>query len=196
MDRDGSVVVSTPWRFGPEDAALFVSEKEEWILKRLLHRDNYGRSNPKNFHPGCEAWYLGEKYGVEYEKSAKSRVDFKNRQFLFRGPAYEGFEAAMERFYLRNAKKILPERIRFWSEKMGLTPSKVNFRRYKSRWGSCSSTDVVTLNSALLRYEISLVDYVIIHELAHIRYKHHRSEFWELVGKFEPGYKALRKRLV
>ncbi len=196
VDSDGVVEVSTPWRFGQKDAALFVSEKEEWILKRILHNKSHGRINPKSFFPGCEAWYLGKKYPVEYKESKKSVVDFKNGLFLFRGEREECFEAAIERFYLRSAKKVLPERIEFWSEKMNLFPSKVNFRRLKSRWGSCSAADAVTLNSALMRYDTRLIDYVIIHELAHIKYKHHRKEFWSLVERFEPDYRSLGKMLV
>ncbi len=196
IQRDGSVDVSTPWRYGVKDAALFVSEKEAWIQERLSHAKSHGRSNPATFRPGCEAWYLGKKYPVAYEKSPQSRVAFKNGLFLFRGPAHENFEGAMERFYLRSAKEILPGCIERWSETMGLSPSQVKFRRFKSRWGSCSRNDVITLNSALMRYEQPLIDYVIIHELAHIRYKHHRKEFWELVADYAPNYRELRRRLV
>jgi predicted metal-dependent hydrolase len=79
---------------------------------------------------------------------------------------------------------------------MGLFPREVRFRRYKSRWGCCSSDDVLTFNTALMRYDTALVDYVVVHELAHIRHKHHRPPFWDLVQRYIPECHRLRKMLV
>jgi predicted metal-dependent hydrolase len=79
---------------------------------------------------------------------------------------------------------------------MGLKPSSVAFRRYKSRWGCCDKNDRLTFNTALIRYAPELIDYVVVHELAHIRHKDHSKAFWNLVMRYLPDAKALRRRLV
>jgi predicted metal-dependent hydrolase len=196
IQNDGSVDITTPWHFSKKSAEAFVVQKEKWISERLAHKTRHGRHNPKHYDHNCRIWFLGKAYPVRCEKAAGNRIDFKDDHFLFKASDPAKFSEALERFYLRSAKEILSARTAFWSQKMGLTPKAVKFRRYKSRWGCCSADNVITLNTALLRYEMRLIDYVIIHELAHIRHKHHQKAFWELVAKFEPEWKILRKRLV
>ena len=78
---------------------------------------------------------------------------------------------------------------------MNLYPKKVSFRKAKTRWGSCSSKDFISLNIALAALPRTLSDYIIIHELAHIKHKNHSKAFWALVGKYYPNYKEARDEL-
>ncbi|BDY11795.1 hypothetical protein HCR_01070 [Hydrogenimonas cancrithermarum] len=174
----------------------FVAQKERWIVDRLTYRGYHARQNPKRFDPSSHIWFLGVSYPVTCEPAVRNRIDFKGDRFLFKKADAVKFPEALERFYLRSAKEILAERTAYWSQKMALVPKALKFRRYKSRWGCCSADNVITLNTALLRYEMRLIDYVVIHELAHIRHKHHQKAFWELVAHYEPEWKILRKRLV
>ena len=79
---------------------------------------------------------------------------------------------------------------------MGLVPKTVKFRRYKSRWGCCSVHNDITFNTALMRYDDELIDYVVVHELAHIAHKNHGTSFWSLVEAYIPDWRERRKRLV
>ncbi len=78
---------------------------------------------------------------------------------------------------------------------MNLYPKKVSFRKAKTRWGSCSSKDFISLNIALAALPRTLSDYIIIHELAHIKHKNHSKEFWALVKRHYPNYKDARDEL-
>ena len=78
---------------------------------------------------------------------------------------------------------------------MNLKPKKVSFRKAKTRWGSCSSVNNISLNIALTALPQTLSDYIIIHELAHIKHKNHSKDFWNLVEKYYPNYIEARKEL-
>jgi Predicted metal-dependent hydrolase len=90
----------------------------------------------------------------------------------------------LREFYKREAVKHISERVKHWAHEMQLFPSQVKFREQKTRWGSCSSRKVVNLNWRLIVFAPEIVDYVIVHELAHLQHMNHSSNFWGLVAKY------------
>ena len=82
-----------------------------------------------------------------------------------------------------------------FSKSLDLYPKKVTIKKMKSAWGSCTSNRNISINKELMYYKEELVDYVIVHELSHLKYMNHSKDFWNLVGSVLPDYKALRKEL-
>ena len=98
-------------------------------------------------------------------------------------------------FYKREAKKEILKRVDFWSEKMNLKPSLVKFREQRTRWGSCTSKGVINLNWRLIVFAPEVIDYVIVHELAHLAHMDHSNRFWFLVETHHANFKECMKIL-
>ncbi len=93
------------------------------------------------------------------------------------------------------AKNYLPDRLNYLAKKYGFSYGKVSLRNQKTRFGSCSYFNDISLNINLMRYDFDCIDYVIIHELCHARVKNHSEKFWIEVGNIIPNYKAIRRKL-
>lgn len=104
-------------------------------------------------------------------------------------------ELIREHIYKTHSPVLFLDRVTHFSKKMKLNPTNVTFRKAKTRWGSCSNRNSISLNIALTALPRTLSDYVIIHELAHIKHKNHSKAFWNLVAKYYPDYKEAKAEL-
>ncbi len=93
------------------------------------------------------------------------------------------------------AKRIIPQRVRYYAGIMGLKYGRITIRMQKSRWGSCSSKGNLNFNCLLMRTPDEIVDYVVVHELCHLKEMNHSPKFWAEVEKIFPDYKERRKWL-
>jgi len=103
--------------------------------------------------------------------------------------------AAKMKILKKQAADYLPYRLAFLAQKHGFTYSLGKLGLRTTRWGSCTSKQVISLNIALMKVPKSLQDYVIIHELCHTRHLNHSPDFWAEVAKYDPNYKEHRKTL-
>ena len=90
---------------------------------------------------------------------------------------------------------VINNSVNKYSNLMKLYPKKITIKQLKYAWGSCSSKKNISLNSELMYKEKDVIDYVVVHELAHLKYMNHQKDFWNLVGLFIPDYKEKRKEL-
>lgn len=90
-------------------------------------------------------------------------------------------------------KQIIEKNANELIEKTGLTPNKITIKKIKYAWGSCSSKKNITINLELIKYSEKAIKYVILHELCHLKYMNHSKEFWNLVQKYMPDYKQIKK---
>lgn len=93
------------------------------------------------------------------------------------------------------AKRIIPQRVRYYAEIMGLDYGRITIRMQKSRWGSCSAKGNLNFNCLLMRTPETIIDYVVVHELCHLKEMNHSERFWAEVEKVLPDYKERRKWL-
>lgn len=97
--------------------------------------------------------------------------------------------------YISLAKEYLPKKTEYWSEITGLKPSSVKITSAEKRYGSCNGKNGICYSYRLMAYPEELIDYVIVHELAHIKHKNHGKQFYEFIEKFIPDYRN-RERLL
>ncbi len=199
---DKSITVRAPFKTSLEDINRFVLSKSGWIKK---HTDGDSRIpltyNERKFTDGEIFLFLGREYRLQRTHSEISRV-WLNEDSILTGQA-DPEDSLMTRhlvsgWYAMKAREILPERlkeiIRIHSQ-AGFRPARLTVRSMKSRWGSCSTGGRISLNSELVKLSPEIIDYVIIHELCHLKHHNHGPGFYDLLSELLPGYKLIRKEL-
>lgn len=132
-------------------------------------------------------------FAEKYEAWAERAVE-KTRQRQKNAAEYEINDSDREK-YIETAQRVLPKKTEYWSKIMGLSPSYVKITSAEKRYGSCNSKNGICYSYRLAAYPEKAMDYVVIHELAHIKYKNHGKEFYSLIEKYMPDYKEAEKIL-
>lgn len=190
IHTDGVLEVRAP-KYVPEFVIRrFVDSKKDWIEKTKKKLSALPKSKKMKYQEG-EVFRLG---GVEYILHVTdgnaivltSTKLFFPKKFLVK-PKYH-----MEVFCRKFAKQFLKKRLDMYAEKMKVSYNRISIRDTTSRWGSCSSTGTISFSYRLILAELSIIDYVLIHELAHITHHHHKLAFWAHVAQFYPEYITAR----
>lgn len=191
VDRDGSLIVSAPQDCDEEDLAAFAYEKRLWVYKKLAEKDLLLSTRPaREFVTGEGFAYLGRPHRLLVREGAPSPVKLeRGRLVLRRDIATSGRAgAAIVDWYRTRALRWLPRRVEPWAERMGVWPSAVDVRDLGYRWGSLGKNDRVNFHWATIQLPPTLIDYVIVHELAHILEPKHGREFWTRVERVLPRF--------
>lgn len=196
VDVDG-VLVKTNATTTIEQINEMVQNKSAWISKKLDIFESIAIN--KDITTGSRLYYMGKSYYVEItEANSCIAIDFTHSRFHIATPLkYSDTELnnVIENFYKQKAiEKIIPL-TKKWSKIMCVEPEHVSFRYSKNRWGSCSSTNRISFNYHLIKLSPSLIEYVVVHELAHIVHQNHSKEFWKLIQKYLPEYKEKEEKI-
>lgn len=203
ISRGGDVRVTIPGNSSFKLAERFVHKKKDWIRKKLLHIERTVNEN-RAWQAGDLIDLIGNQIRIEAGKEGEFSVIKESRDYVLQlpaefDPANEEMAAALKDQVLAigraEAKQRLPVLCASLAFFHGLSYRKVTVRSMKSRWGSCSPENNISLNSSLIFLERRLVDYVILHELVHTIYKHHGPAFWDALERYLPGARELRKDL-
>ena len=149
IDRNGQVILRTPYGITKRQAEKFLDEKKDWILKNIRQ--------------------------VENRKTDQVMISEEQRR--------EGIE---------RAKRIFPERTAYFALRMGVDYGRITIREQKTRWGSCSSKGNLNFNWKLILAPPEVLDYVVVHELCHLKEMNHSKAFWDEVGKVMPEYETYK----
>ena len=190
VDCLGNVTVRAPYACSEQRIFSFLREKENWILRKKSQRAGAGMKLPPENLDGYSFLLLGKPYLVRLCDSRKIRVD--------NAVIYLPSENAKEKltaWLKQNAKRILTNAVAAQSTRMGVQVSSVRISSAKTRWGSCSGKNNVNFSFRLLYAPKETVEYVVIHELAHVRHKDHSKRFWAEVEWYAPDWKTHRKWL-
>ncbi len=168
----------------------------DMMIKNYLNQNIDSIQNMINHHikknnKDCQFYYLGNPYQLVYNDSIKQVIIENNI-------IYANNEQSLNKWLMTQMKKISNERFCYWINiiKPPVNNPDLKFRNMTSRWGVCNrQNNSVTLNSKLIRYQLAVIDYVIIHEICHYMHPHHQPDFWQEVSNYCPNYKAIRKML-
>lgn len=197
QDTGLTVVVPVEYRQGEVDHIL--QKKACWILRHLP--DSQPLQLPlfcKELDHGEKISYLGKKIELRITNTADSAEPVRlegRRIYINLNGHRNSVTLTLEKWYRGQAKVIFTRKADAFKNVMGVSYNKILIRGQKTRWGSCSPRGTLSLNWKLLMAPESVIDYVIIHELAHLRHMNHSRKFWELVAKHCPNWKKHRRWL-
>lgn len=196
--RDGSVEVRAPQWLPKDDIERFVKSKESWVADRLARQhEQLIRREAFVLNYGSAVPFRGEECVIT-EKTG-TRAGFEDNIFYMPpGLNPEQIKAICIQIYRRLAKIYLPKRVALYSQQMGVSPSSVKVTGAKTRWGSCSAKKSINFSWRLMMAADDVIDYVVVHELAHLIEMNHSPQFWEIVDNTLPhsrNKKALLKAL-
>lgn len=196
------VIVRAPYRTSLNAIQKFVREKSGWIKKHLQSNEGLERINHgKNYTDGESHLFRGKEYFLRIAASERPFVRLSGNNIeIFSGKngGSESIKGLLQKWYKSEAQKLLSEKLNQvlikYSE-YSFHPSELVVKTLKTRWGSCSSRGKITLNSELVKLDEKFSEYVIIHELCHLRYHNHGQEYYSLLEEIVPDYKSVRKEL-
>ena len=222
VDDEGDLLVRAPWRYSLDRAVAVIREHESWVAKTLRSCRATRRKRPA-LVPGSRLPLFDEQLVLVVRERAqlsllpenrtqqtprhKPRKDllqcasgkvYRSRKRLCVEPSRLGADILrelLEAWFRKQAVRHLPERLERFAQELGVRPSRVSIRGQKTRWGSCSSRGEISLNWRLVLLPSSLADYILVHELCHLRHLDHSSRFWSLVETQVPDYIVKRERI-
>ncbi|MCK5847981.1 MAG: M48 family metallopeptidase [Caldisericia bacterium] len=196
---DGTIIVRVPLRSTKKSVQSFIDTNAPWIKKNIFKYKDffyvpYKYQNDEIFH------FKGRKYSLIVEYDNNNSVFLHNSNICVKtfndNPEY--IKVLLQKWYRKKAIAFFQEIIppiqnTFYS--LGIIPSDYHYRRMKRKWGSCSTSGVITLNTDLIKAEIPAINYIVIHELCHIKHFNHGEEFKALLSSVYPNWKNVKKTL-
>ncbi len=207
VNDEGTLEVRAPWRFSLQKAREALRENAEWVLGALDTARERRAGRPR-LVTGARLPLLDESLRLDvrpqartdmFESARRSRGCVERRGTALRvraaAPGDDELRALIELWYRGQAVTHFAGRIEHYAPRLGVRPSKLTVRGQRSRWGSCSRRGAISLNWRLMMAPGALVDYVVVHELCHLRHMNHSPQFWAMVAGIIPDYRHRRRRL-
>jgi predicted metal-dependent hydrolase len=187
-----------------ERLSRLVRSKATWILdKQRRINETLGYMPKREFVTGESLLYLGRQLRLKVlKRGAKSRVTVKDGRFAVSINRYvadlnreDAVKGALCCWYKKRARIVLYKRTIIYAKNLGISIPEIILSNQDKRWGSCNRKGQIRFNWHIIMAPIPLVDYVVAHELCHLRYVNHSEDFWRLLGIIMPDYETRRERL-
>ncbi|MCL2385939.1 MAG: M48 family metallopeptidase [Defluviitaleaceae bacterium] len=199
--KGGEVEIRAPFRVPMREIEAFVNSKTQWINEVVTKQQKHAEA-VEAFRLNGDSLILlrGQETRVadilplrlSWGRKPLGASDFSDSLALEESDA---IRADCVKFYQRTAKVVIAERVAYFSEKMGVSPASVKITSAKTRWGSCISKKRINFSWRLIMAHDDVIDYVVVHELAHLLEMNHSSRFWAIVAKILPDYKQRQAQL-
>lgn len=196
ITKDAVVVISAPYNMKDHIIKQVVKEKSGWIHKkitqiRLLNEKLVDRCQQMD----QKILFLGSPIMVIFDTQStvkQWKVVIKDSCLYFTGPTSSqdiNRQRILQKWLTLTIKKIIEERVAYFSHKIGVDVNMIRIKSQKTRWGSCSSLKNINFNWKLSMAPLEVIDYVVVHELCHLKEMNHSKDFWLLVENILPDYK-------
>lgn len=189
INRNLKIQVKVPYWVTNSDIKEFVLKNKNWIQKKLAYISSNKLTPVSNsFSHGEKYLFLGKEYTLKFSLGDEF-VLTKEDELLVPALFANDTKTMIIDWYKKQTEKIIKERCEFICQFIGVKPKKIRITKAKTLWGSCSRTGTLSFTWKLIMAPPFVVDYVVLHELAHLVYHNHSKHYWNLVQKFMPKYK-------
>ncbi len=206
VDPEKGVIIRAPRRLTKSRIKEVVKMKSNWLINKIEEiKKIKSVTSPIQFKSGEKFPYLGKEYRLRVysgrnTKKAKivlSRGEFqiKVSSLLNENERKNTIREIILQWYKGQAKTKIQERVTLYQERMGVKPNRVVVKEQKKRWGSCSSKGNLNINWRLIMAPLAVIDYIVVHELAHLIHPNHSNDFWQFVKVYFPDYKKQQEWL-
>ena len=197
--RDGELTIRCSKFASNRRIYSLIKEKEYWINKNILIQKEKKEISKEKYIDTKTYLFLGEEKQLKIIEGKNRSVNLTQKEIIISGNSLSDVEIKLilSEWYKKEARKILMERTKYFSKLMRLSYNEVIIKDYKSKWGLCLSLKKkIYLNWRLIMAPLSVLEYVIIHELCHLRVPNHSKKFWEEVIKYRAHYKKDKMWLI
>jgi len=197
------VIVLAPRFLSIENIRRIVKKRANWILKKTEFFKNLGTLYPeKELVSGEQLLFLGRKYRLKIKETQKGcsktpkligrRIFISIDKSLSKEKRKKAIRDILVNWYFSKAQNVVEQRARRYRKLMGLNYAGIDIKNQKRRWGSCSNGGILRFNWKIAMAPISIVDYIVVHELCHLKVKNHSADFWRQVSLVLPDYQTSR----
>ncbi len=199
---DSTVIVKAPLQSDIELIEKKIIKRARWILKHLNYFKQFQPKTPVRCYVNGETHlYLGKQYRLKLARGQENSVKLSRGFFHItcrNKPTPHVVKKLLHQWYLQKAQvQFVKSMDRCWQKfnDLGIDPPKLSIRRMQKRWGSLSEKGTITLNTDLIRAPKECIDYVVTHELCHLKYHGHGPEFYKLLDFVLPGWEKIKHKL-
>ncbi len=196
VDRGGELVLAAPTTCPTSRLERFIRDKKFWIYKKLASKETSGpAAPPKEYVTGEGFYYLGRTHRLQLVAAQGRPLLLEHGRFrLVRAEAVRGREHFV-RWYVEHARPWITRRVEPYAGRIGVRPAGVTVRDLGHRWASCGKAGRLNFHWAAILLPPAIVEYLVVHELVHLREPHHTAAFWRRVERVLPDAEARRRRL-
>jgi predicted metal-dependent hydrolase len=196
VERDGSVHMLVPNDISVSSIEDIIKSKRTWIYKSLAEWEDLNTSRiNREFTSGEGFLYLGRTYRLKVADNILENFTFRDNKFIIRKGKLKECGELFKGFYKHKAQQKIPERIKLYATKMGVEPKSIKVMELGNRWASCSPDGNLNFHWRCMMAPLSVLDYVVVHELVHLRHMNHTDAFWNEVDKAVPDYQEKKEWL-
>jgi predicted metal-dependent hydrolase len=193
INREGDLEVRAPINMPIEKIEEFIDKKQDWIIrKQNFVRENRNKVKERLFIENENFLYLGDNYPLKILDDISFSFIFKDNTFFISKHCVQEARDFFMLWYKKQAYNLFQQRLSHYSDFAGIPYKTMRINSAKTLWGSCRKDGNLSFNFKLIMAPLEIIDYIVVHELCHIRQKNHSQKFWDEVSRIIPNHKKHR----
>lgn len=194
ITEDARLVVRAPLRTPLHFIRDVVDKKQEWIRRKIREAGSRPVLTPREFRDGERFLFLGKAYELEISRCRARPVELGDRLYIS-SLALPEARRALKEWFRENAARHISGRCAHYARLIGRAPNLVRISNAEKRWGSCSPEGNLNFSWRLMMAPPEVIDYIVVHEMAHMEVPNHSASFWDKVASIMPEYRVHKKWL-